>query len=142
MSNPYIPFNARKSLHVAKPKPVAQPKKKPAPITKSKAVMDNFNRAAFIAERGTICECGECRERAEDVHHALIGRMKNHPELDAWENLVYVSHFEHVSLHKFNTLEWRKKFYRIQVERYGRERMMKWIASLPTKLKHRIDFLP
>lgn len=126
---------------LSKPKPVAKPKAKKKGIARSKTTMENFMRTAFIAERGKICECGECGEPAEDVHHALIGRMKDHPELDTWENLVYVSHFEHVSLHKFNTLEWRRKFYRMNLERYGEARMKAWIESLPMKLANRLDFV-
>jgi hypothetical protein len=126
-----------------RPKPVAQRKEPKKPAPKTKAVMAQFNKAAFVAERGRICECGECGETESlDAHHCLIGRMKGHPELDVPENLVLVSHFEHVSLRKFNNLEWRKKFYLKNLERYGEKRMMDWIESLPVKMAHRIDFLP
>jgi hypothetical protein len=33
------------------------------------------------------------------------------------------------------------EFDKKQVERYGKEKMMEWLNSLPDKLKHRIDFV-
>lgn len=125
------------------PKSVPVKKSPPKPLRKTKAVMENFNRAAFIAERGNICECSECNEPASDVHHAIVPRIKGCPEVnDAWENLAYVNHFEHVSLHKFSGIEWARFFWEKNCARYGKPRMMAWLRSLPLKIKNtRLDFL-
>jgi len=59
--------------------------------------------------------------------------------LDDERNFILVNHNEHIS-RKFDTLGWRQRFYGIQVARYGQRAMDDWIAGLPDKLKHRIDF--
>ena len=51
-----------------------------------------------------------------------------------------MNHAEHIN-RKFDTLEWRRRFWKMQVERYGEAEMMEWIDSLPEKLKYRLDFL-
>jgi len=93
------------------------------------------DKERLFRERGRFCECG-CGQEAHDAHHALIHRMKRYPELDCEENIILVNHFEHIA-RKFDTLEWRRRFYQIQRKRYD---MDKWIAGLPDKLKHRLDF--
>jgi len=55
-------------------------------------------------------------------------------------NLVLANHLEHIS-RKFDTTEWRLKFWEIQCKRYGEEAMMEWVYSLPAKIKPRMDFL-
>src|SRR5258706_6293731 len=125
----------------AVPKPLAVRKEKKKSVPKSKAVMVNVDKSAFVRQRGPLCECGECQERGEDAHHCLIGRMKDHPELDVPENLVLVNHFEHVHLRKFNTLEWRKKFFAIQCTRFGGQHIKEWLENLPLELRYRIDFI-
>jgi hypothetical protein len=127
-----------------RPYPKSVPKKKEPkqPFKKTKAVMQNFDKAAFVRQRGPLCECGECGERGEDAHHALINRMKDHPELDVPENLMLVNHFEHTALRKFSNLEWRVRFWLKQCERFGRPHMIAWVKSLPLKVKMtRLDFL-
>ena len=54
--------------------------------------------------------------------------------------MILVNHHEHIN-RKFDTHEWRKRFWKKQVERFGEEKMMEWVNSLPIKLKHRIDFV-
>ena len=98
-----------------------------------------YDKRELFDERGFRCECG-CGNFARDAHHALIGRRKRFPELDCPENIVLVNHDEHL-LRKFDNQEWRKKFWLIQVDRYGLERMTAWVNSLPDKLKYRIDFI-
>jgi hypothetical protein len=85
------------------------------------------------------CACG-CGQTGHDLHHCLIGRRKGFPELNAPENLILVNHLEHIS-RKFDNLEWRRKFWKIQCDRYGEQHMKQWVASLPDKLRHRLDFM-
>lgn len=86
-----------------------------------------------------LCDCG-CGQQGEDWHHALIHRMKRYPCLNDPRNLVCVNHWEHIS-RKFDTLEWRKKFWKLQCKRYGKQRMQEWLDSLPEKLNSRKDFI-
>ena len=86
------------------------------------------------------CACG-CGRPSEDLHHGLIHRMKRYSEwLDDERNLIPVSHEEHIA-RMFDTWEWRRKFWRLQVRRYGYLNMCSWITKLPAKLKSRIDFV-
>jgi len=94
----------------------------------------------IIDERGPRCESGSGKI-GHDLHHCLIPRQKRYREyLDVCENLMLVNHYDHID-GKFDTYEWRRKFWRMQCKRYGEARMMAWINSLPPKLKHRIDFI-
>ena len=87
-----------------------------------------------------LCACG-CGQMGHDVHHALIGRQKKFPELDAPENLVLVNHYEHIA-RKFDNQDWRRKFYQKQCNRFGVDHMQAWIDNLPAKLdRDRIDFI-
>jgi hypothetical protein len=124
-----------------KPVPVKKVKKglKPKPSAPESTY---FDRAAFVRERGNICECGECQERAEDAHHCMIPRNKKYPELDAKENRAHVNHFEHTALKKFDNITWRRFFFLKNCTLYGRAHMIAWIKSLPLKIKNtRLDFL-
>ena len=98
-----------------------------------------YDKATLFSERGYRCECG-CGKLAQDAHHALIGRRKRFPELDCPENILLVNHDEHL-LRKFDTLEWRRYFWQVQVDRYGHDHMTEWAMSLPHKLRHRMDFM-
>ena len=98
-----------------------------------------YDKNKIIKERGAICECG-CGRVGQDAHHALIGRRKKFPELDCPENIVIVNHVEHV-LRKFDNIKWRIFFWEVQCKHYGYEHMIKWVESLPEKLKYRIDFV-
>ena len=99
-----------------------------------------FDKAVLFQQRGQFCQCG-CGFFAHDAHHALIPNLKRFSEyVNDERNIILVNHSEHIS-RKFDNQEWRKKFYRLQVLRYGEKVMAEWIASLPDKLKHRLDFL-
>ena len=102
-------------------------------------VMVAIDKQAIVARRGWYCECG-CGKPGHDLHHAIIPRQKRFPMLNAEENLVLVNHMEHID-GKFDTLEWRKKFWLKQCRRYGVKHMAQWLASLPDKLRYRIDFI-
>ena len=94
----------------------------------------------IIDERGPFCESGSGKI-GHDLHHCLIPRQKRYRAwLDTPENLMLVNHYDHIA-GVFDTWQWRCKFWQMQCKRYGRERMERWIASLPPKLKHRIDFV-
>lgn len=100
-------------------------------------------------ERGFMCEWCK-RKKGEDafwrpnqgteLHHALIRRdvrFKRHLDVD--ENFCLVCHDCHMS-GDVDTREFRQWFFRIQVKRYGMERMAKWMDSLPFEISP-IDFL-
>jgi hypothetical protein len=104
-----------------------------------------YDKADIIKRRGYLCECG-CGKAGEDLHHAFIHHIRSkgktkYPQLNDKRNLIVVNHQEHIT-RKFDTREWRRKFWKKQVERYGEDAMMDWIESLPDKLKlTRLDFL-
>ena len=98
-----------------------------------------FDKLELFKERGMLCECG-CGCASQDVHHALIPNLKRFREyVNTPYNLILVNHEEHIS-RKFDNREWRVKFYKRQVLRYGQEAMDEWLNSLPPKMKHRITF--
>lgn len=103
-----------------------------------------FDKERFRQERGYYCECG-CGQEGHDAHHALIHNIKEkgktkYEELNDERNLILVNHFEHIN-RKFDTLEWRRYFWKKQIERYGPTVMMEWLDSLPIKLRYRLDFI-
>ena len=90
-----------------------------------------------------LCMCG-CGGLGHDLHHAFIHNIKHkgkskYPELNDQRNLVWVNHWEHIN-RKFDTFEWRNKFWHIQCKRYGEKHMQEWLDSLPAKLDNRKDF--
>jgi len=98
----------------------------------------------ILDERGTSCECG-CWKQGHDLHHCFIHNIKQngrskYPELNDPRNLVLVNHDEHIS-RKFDNKVWRQYFWEVQVDRYGYDKMMEWVNSLPAKIQGRIDFL-
>ena len=99
-----------------------------------------FDKEQLLIDRGCWCECG-CGRVAEDAHHCLIPNLKRFSEyVNDERNIVLVNHTEHIS-RKFDCHEWRVKFYKRQVLRYGQEAMDEYINSLPAKMKHRITFI-
>lgn len=99
-----------------------------------------FDKSELFAERGQFCECG-CGLYAHDAHHALIPNLKRFSEyVNDKRNIVLVNHAEHVELRKFDNTEWRTKFYKRLVLRYGQSAMDEWLNNLPSKMKHRITF--
>jgi hypothetical protein len=97
-----------------------------------------YVKSELFDMRGNHCECG-CGRLAHDAHHCLIHRMKKYPELDCEENIALVNHDEHI-LRKFDTLEWRRYFWQVQIDRYGYDHMMNWMNTLSPKLNNRKDF--
>jgi len=93
----------------------------------------NELKRRLIKERGALCE--RCRLRpAADLHHALIGRMKGHPELDVKENGELLCKECHANAGGY---EQKKRFWAKQCARYGEEHMEKWLDSLDLKVKPR-----
>ena len=78
----------------------------------------------------TLCSCG-CGQQGHDMHHALIGRRKRFPELNAPRNLVPVNHWEHIN-RKFDNQKWRLFFWEHQCKKYGKDKMIEWVESCPT----------
>jgi len=100
-----------------------------------------FDKQELFDERGEYCECG-CGLYAHDAHHCLIPNLKRFSAyLNDPRNIVLVNHSEHVGLRKFDCPEWRQKFWRRQVQRYGIISMMDFVNGLPDKLRHRLDFI-
>ena len=99
-----------------------------------------MNKQQIIDERGPWCESGSGKI-GHDLHHCLIPRQKRFSTwLDVPENLVLVNHYDHID-GKFDTLEWRRGFWRVLCKRYGEPRMTAWLNGLPYKLRYRIDFV-
>mgnify|MGYP003479457653 FL=1 len=103
-----------------------------------------FDKQTFIHRRGYLCECG-CGKLGHDAHHALIHNIKTkgrtkYPQLNDPRNLALVNHAEHIN-RKFDNRYWREYFWRLNCERYGEEKMMEWVDSLPEKIKPRMDFI-
>ncbi len=101
-------------------------------------------KSAILARRGSLCECG-CGKPGEDLHHCFIHHIRRkgktkYQELNDPRNLILVNHHEHIN-RKFDTREWRKRFWRIQCDRYGEASMLEWLNSLPVKLQYRKDWL-
>lgn len=96
----------------------------------------------LATKRGYLCECG-CGLPSSDRHHCLIPHLKRGGEiLNDERNLVLVNHHEHVDLKKFDNLEWRRRFWKLQCRRYGEAAMLEWVNALPEKMKKtRLDFL-
>ena len=99
----------------------------------------------IMNERGWLCECG-CRQQGHDLHHGLIHNIKKngvskYPILNDKRNLFLVNHWQHTA-RMFDTQEWRKYFWKMQIKRYGEAAMLDWIENLPSKLKStRLDFI-
>jgi len=116
---------------IGKPKPEKKPKRKGNP---------SIDKEAILAKRiSLMCDCG-CGQAGHDLHHALIGRRKGYPILDDERNLVLVNHWQH-DKRMFDNLEWRKKFWKVQIERFGHWKMIAWVQIIPDKLRDRIDWL-
>ena len=99
-----------------------------------------FNKWSLIQQRGQFCACG-CGKFSSDAHHALIPNLKRFSEyVNDERNIALVNHAQHIS-RVFDCQEWRREFYRQNVARYGQAAMDEWVASLPDKLRYRLDFL-
>ena len=100
-----------------------------------------FDKWMLMQQRGQFCACG-CGKFASDAHHALIPNLKRFAaHVNTPLNIALVSHDDHIA-RKFDCQHWRREFYNQNVARYGQQAMDEWIASLPDKLRHRLDFLP
>jgi hypothetical protein len=101
----------------------------------------SFSKADLFSERGQYCECG-CSLFAHDAHHAFVPNLRRFSEwVNDPRNIVLVNHDEHIS-RKFDCPEWRRKFWKRQVLRYGQDAMNEWIAAAPAKLdKSRLSFI-
>lgn len=100
----------------------------------SKSLKHEQWKADLIRKRGYNCEWCKVRT-ATDLHHALIPRMKGKIELDAEENLMIACHSCHVGKELLDTQEVREYFWGVQCNRYGIDHMIKWMKSLPLKVK-------
>lgn len=95
---------------------------------------DEMWKADLIRKRNYSCE--HCKIRpATELHHALIGRMKGHPELDCEENYMICCAYCHTGKELLDTQEVKEWFWKIQCERYGHKKMADWIRSLNLKVK-------
>jgi len=88
-------------------------------------------------ERGDKCElCGTPRD-IDAPHHAIIRRAKKFRQyLDVKYNLILVcrSHHEHSDAD-------RRRAWKMNCERYGREVMIAWLNGVPMKIKPNIEWM-
>lgn len=90
---------------------------KPIAVRRKVARYIEIAKASLIHRRGDLCEM--CHERpATDLHHCLFRRDKNRPELNHEFNYQCVCHTCHMK-GLGDTLDNRRAFYTLQVERYG-----------------------
>jgi hypothetical protein len=92
-------------------------------------------RETIRRDRGGWCQACGCAPWTE-LHHCLLHRSKDHPELDCIENLEAVCS----DCHPFcNGWAHRVKFYRSQCALYGSDRMREWLAGVNLKIRPRFD---
>ena len=95
---------------------------------------DEMFKQDLIERRGWMCQWCKIRP-ATDLHHALIGRMKGHPELDCEENYMTACAKCHTGDELLDTQEVKIWFWNVQCQRYGLDHMQEWVKSLPLKVK-------
>ena len=95
---------------------------------------DEMWKPDLIRKRNYVCEYCKIRP-ATDLHHALIGRMKGHPELDCEENFMVACARCHTGDELLDTQEVKEWFWNVQCDRYGHTHMLNWVKSLSLKLK-------
>lgn len=90
-------------------------------------------KQSLIQTRGSRCElCGEPKLDSElDAHHWAFRRMKGHPELDVFQNVVLLCRPCHSSGLGYRA----KQIFWDQMIARGVD-MQGWIESLPRKVKH------
>jgi len=100
-----------------------------------------YDKATLFSQRGQYCDCG-CNQFAHDAHHFAVPNLKRFSEWANDErNIVLVNHDEHIS-RKFDNDEWRLKFWKRNILRYGITSMLAWKDAAPAKLdNHRFSFL-
>jgi len=77
----------------------------------------------------------QCQGRASQRHHALFRRDKRFPQLDCAMNYQAACENCHTGTGEADSYENKMRFYQIQCDRYGKERVDGWIESLPLKDK-------
>ena len=100
-----------------------------------------YNKADLFAERGQYCDCG-CGLYSHDAHHAFVPNLKRFSEyVNDPRNIILVNHDQHIS-RMFDNAEWRLKFWKRNVLRFGAEAMEDFRRSAPAKMdKNRFAFL-
>jgi hypothetical protein len=100
-----------------------------------------YDKAQLFSERGQYCDCG-CKLFAHDAHHAFIPQLKRFKAYaDDPRNIILLNHDQHIS-RMFDNNEWRRKFWRLNVLRFGAEAMEDFRRSAPAKMdKDRFAFL-
>ena len=94
-----------------------------------------LNLAELKLKRGELCEwCG--LNPATEKHHALVHRMKDHPELDDERNIMLVCHNCHES-GWVNSYGARVMFWYRQKERYPD--IKDWYSGLELKVKENFE---
>ena len=95
---------------------------------------DEMYKSDLIRKRNYACQWCKIRP-ATDLHHALLGRMKGHPELNCEENYACVCSFCHTGEELLDTQDAKLYFWGVLCNIYGRSHMLDWIKSLSLKVK-------
>lgn len=84
-----------------------------------------------------VCEVKgyKCQGRASQRHHALFRRDKRFPQLDCVINYQATCENCHTGTGEADSTENKMRFYELQCDRYGKDVVDGWIASLPLKDK-------
>ena len=77
----------------------------------------------------------KCQGRASQRHHALFRRDKRFPQLNVAMNYQATCEHCHTGTGEADATDNKYRFYEIQCNRYGAERVDGWIESLPLKNK-------
>ena len=71
-------------------------------------------------------------------HHAIYRRNKNIPELNAPENLLPLTHDEHVEFHEQGR-SGKCRAWLMKCEEFGHDHMVAWNESLPMICKENFE---
>lgn len=103
-----------------------------------------IDRNDFILLRGGCCEgCGSTKELT--IHHMLIEDLKKKgkkiKELQYVMNLMVLCKHCHVDLRLYKGYDERVKYWWIQCKRYGHDKMVEWIKSVPLLTREKYELL-
>ena len=97
----------------------------------------------FIASRGECYACGTPKDLT--VHHCLFDdiskRGRKIKELQDVRNLMVLCRRCHVDKRLFKGYPVREAYWWKQCERYGQDKMIEWVISVPLLTRERYELL-
>ena len=83
-----------------------------------------------LLEQGLPCDV--CGQNANELHHAIVYRDKNCPEVNHW-----INGSPRCREHHIHSYQDKRKHLNRQVERFGFEEVLKFFEQLPAKKRNR-----